>query len=829
LVQRQIGYKYLIINTLNTGTISESSLPKQSAMEKGSILRLLGYGSQKPGSNQATEQLLYYSNPDGSIRWIWPAGLSKPLFLKFYHQAGWRARAFALVVRIIFLVRLQRYAFKSIEAVRLKTSTEEFSSGEWSAFTGTPGPNRKVLVYESSNGRTWFHKIPVGENAAHLLRNEKAALKRVQSMTDRTFQVPAVGTDQGAHIRLTDIGAKTKSIGHFGSSHHSILQEIRHQTQGYAFLHSLPIWEETEKRLSRLERQPDFRIPPALLRKLRMLIDRFDKNLLVETSLAHGDFTPWNMYQRKDNSLAVFDWELSRPAMPFGFDAFHFIIQNGILTQRSTWRELERKINKTLFEKDGLMGSYQATQQRNHLTLYLIINTTYYLTVYAQQPAWHRQVYWLLNTWTMALSSVAGHLISHRKLLLMDLADYLFPKPYAALKYDLKYPENLSEQSDLDLCMPKSVYREVSRFLHDHPLVSRRHRTVQSFMANELIALSDGGLLSVDNIWKFRRRNLIMMPLAPVIHNASLNVSGIRTASPEETAKFVGLFYALNHADIPDKYEHLRTSLSSTTSLNKNLQRYFQKEVDSSVIVSEVRSLQINSGIKSLFNYLAFGLDVIRRILSRPAPVITFSGVDGAGKSTIIENLRLRIEKQLRKPVVVLRHRPSLLPILSAFTKGKAAAERDAAHTLPRQGTNTSLLSSLVRFSYYYFDYLVGQWYVWFMYSLRGRVVLYDRYYFDFIHDSRRSNIDLPSALVRWFYTFIRKPDLNIFLFASPEIIRARKQELDTITIKELTEQYRSFFLRLGKQHHDQYITIENNDMVATLNTIMERVTPLAA
>jgi thymidylate kinase len=166
---------------------------------------------------------------------------------------------------------------------------------------------------------------------------------------------------------------------------------------------------------------------------------------------------------------------------------------------------------------------------------------------------------------------------------------------------------------------------------------------------------------------------------------------------------------------------------------------------------------------------------------------VTFSGVDGAGKSTIIEEVRQTLQKKYRQKIVVLRHRPSLLPILSSVVHGKSEAEKRTREKLPRQGTNKSVVSSLFRFTYYYLDYLVGQYYIYFRYTLRGYTVLYDRYYFDFIIDSRRSNIVLPKGFMKWCYHFIFKPQVNVFLFASPEIIRSRKQELSQEDITSLT------------------------------------------
>jgi thymidylate kinase len=173
----------------------------------------------------------------------------------------------------------------------------------------------------------------------------------------------------------------------------------------------------------------------------------------------------------------------------------------------------------------------------------------------------------------------------------------------------------------------------------------------------------------------------------------------------------------------------------------------------------------------------------------------------------------------------VLRHRPSILPILSAWKKGKVRAEEEAANRLPRQGRNKNIASSLARFFYYYLDYLFGQWYIAIKYVFRGYVVLYDRYYFDFITDSRRSNIELPTAFARWAYAFVQEPDYNFFLFAKPDLILARKQELSSITIEELTNKYLSLFEELNaSKKHARYISVENTELDATLQLILSTI-----
>ena len=229
-------------------------------------------------------------------------------------------------------------------------------------------------------------------------------------------------------------------------------------------------------------------------------------------------------------------------------------------------------------------------------------------------------------------------------------------------------------------------------------------------------------------------------------------------------------------------------------------------------------------------NLLTYWADVFLSLFQHDGMVITFSGVDGAGKSTVIDMVKIIIEKKLRRKVVVIRHRPSILPILSAWVEGKAAAEKKAASTLPRQGKNKHWGSSLIRFSYYYTDYIIGQFVVYFKYVLRGYIVLYDRYYFDFINDSRRSNIQLPEFITKSGYKLLLKPDLNFFLYAAPELILSRKKELMASTIEQLTKKSLDLFERLNRDKaKSRYIPIENIVLEDTIESIIQRMIKIAA
>ncbi len=237
-----------------------------------------------------------------------------------------------------------------------------------------------------------------------------------------------------------------------------------------------------------------------------------------------------------------------------------------------------------------------------------------------------------------------------------------------------------------------------------------------------------------------------------------------------------------------------------------------------------IKSNPKNKGINNLKNSFLYYMDSLRKFKNKGF-ILTFSGVDGAGKSTIIENITTLIEKQLRKPVVVLRHRPSILPILSVYTKGKEKAHQDTISSLPRQGKNKSFFSSFLRFGYYYLDYFIGQFYIYFKYVSKGTVVIYDRYYFDFINDSKRSNIVLPKNLTSFGYTFLLKPNFNFFLYADAEVILKRKEELTKETIEALTKDYTKLFEQLQKQNKSSiYLPINNLILEDTLDRIMKTI-----
>jgi thymidylate kinase len=293
---------------------------------------------------------------------------------------------------------------------------------------------------------------------------------------------------------------------------------------------------------------------------------------------------------------------------------------------------------------------------------------------------------------------------------------------------------------------------------------------------------------------------------------------------------YIFLFYLLNGSSVNKKYQEYYMSLLKFDQeqildfINSRYELKIDKletlfTFDETVYLQILKNInQENNQFIKIKNLLSYLQDFL--INSKKSKIITFSGVDGAGKTTILREFKELLEKKYRRNVVELRHRPSVLPILSAIKHGKKEAEKKTMEVLPRTGNNKSKLSSYIRFFYYLIDYILGQWIILFKHGLRGEIIIYDRYYFDFINDAKRTNIRLNENFIKFFYKFVFKPDMNIFLYAPPEVILSRKQEMDKESIVTLTKKYKTLFEELAQKKENQYISIENIDKEATMKTI---------
>lgn len=235
-------------------------------------------------------------------------------------------------------------------------------------------------------------------------------------------------------------------------------------------------------------------------------------------------------------------------------------------------------------------------------------------------------------------------------------------------------------------------------------------------------------------------------------------------------------------APFPDKYIPLKESLRNSQELTTLLKSF---DISSLVDLEKMSKNEFhkkvrNRGNDSLSNIVLFWKCYILNLISYKGYSIGFTGPDGAGKTTIVELLKLVLNTVYSK-IVQYHFRPIVFGNISevAHTIG-LKKEVDRNYNQPHRGNRTSIISSLLRLTYYSIDYIYGYIKKVRKELVKRQIVIFDRYYTDIICDSRRSRIYLPLKFLYWWgRCFIPSLDYNILLTAHTDTILGRKNELN--------------------------------------------------
>jgi thymidylate kinase len=795
----------------------------------------------------------YINNPDGSMRWVFPQDLAFPTFLSFYNISSWKSKAYAYLLKMAFKFDLQKLVVSGSFDLYAK-ATPHFKKyvfpnqvDNFSIFMGTVGPNRKVIIeLNKKNTTKHFIKVALNDETANLIKNEFYSLDEVEDYAfihvktpysflfneDRALMQPSLSDSSAKRsVQWAEIHTKAKL--------EMEIKSINKTTKTSCYLLAI------KKRVQDLRQKHvlDFTLS-ALADKIEIVCDRVGSEFeVLPTSFCHNDFTPWNMYV-EEKLLKVYDWELAGSA-PVLTDLFHFHIQKGVMLEQKSYAEISHEIIHTLEQPEW--KAFVKTNKINvpfQFAMYMVNVASYYLSIYSKQQTLHWQAVELLKVWNSALDETLSwqNKGSFRQQFIESYFQSIKTTSYAFLKFIYGSLDNLPIGSDLDVLIAKKDLAFATDVITNSVLVKKVKLVRKSFMTTAHIFFKDETFLSIDLITAFKQTNNIMLEAKEVLNERQL-VNGLFMPNPKHNFEYILLFYHLNGSDIPVRYRDYFSFLSDLSKKNIELylsEKYYLGRIrlenfflkSTSILNSlrdEVYTMNVNNGfyaIRNNFNYL---IDTLKSFVNNRGFMLTVSGVDGAGKSTIISEIKQLLESKYRKKVVVIRHRPSVLPILSAWVHGKEKAEKLTTERLPRTGNNQSKWKSIFRFSYYLLDYLFGQFYVYTKYILRGKVVVYDRYYFDFIIDSKRSNIVINPLIPKAFYSMVQKPELNVFLYAPAAEILKRKQELNAAEIEELTTSYQKLFGELAlKNTKSEYLAIKNIHLQETMNAIDSEITKVA-
>ena len=183
-----------------------------------------------------------------------------------------------------------------------------------------------------------------------------------------------------------------------------------------------------------------------------------------------------------------------------------------------------------------------------------------------------------------------------------------------------------------------------------------------------------------------------------------------------------------------------------------------------------------------------------RLFKKRPGYVIVVEGTDGSGKSFVIDHISPLLNEAFHNGVVYNHLRPNAIPDLGILLGKKKKQKEVTVCEDPHGQTQSGVIGSLVRWGYYMLDYTLGYLkIVWPQIHTKSKVFIFDRYYYDYYIDQKRSRTRLPHWMIRFGECFIPTPDLILCLGGDPKKIYERKPETSLEEVTRQTKALRDF------------------------------------
>lgn len=364
------------------------------------------FGSKENAAGAATEFRVFPKQ--GPARWMLETRFRKPWHLKTWPRANLRARliyraAWAMAALGLHLPSRRESFPVAAGSVYAALRTQFADLG---VFLGTPGPNRKIVIFAQNPERSVFVKVPLAPASAALAQNEARALTELAKDPDLAGLIPACMEICG-HLAVENIETGGAGYGALEDDevariHHLLLRRSRH-TQPLPALRAA--WAEAgpDMPAQHLDDKAG-----ALIADVRRAAGEFLNACPADHEVicyeAHGDFTRWNVLRAKNGAARIIDWELSGPK-PMGFDLLHYHAAQDILVTRRAAGEILETLKGLRRDAPGYLPT--GHEGLLYIGYYFAAQALYYAAVYEAQRDWQDQTLWQLETWRDCLRLLA--------------------------------------------------------------------------------------------------------------------------------------------------------------------------------------------------------------------------------------------------------------------------------------------------------------------------------------------------------------------------------------------------------------------------------------